>query len=107
MKLYGISHCDSIKKARKQLQADGIDYDFIDLKTAELSDELLYTWLQALPKTLVNKRSTTYRSIKVDWLAAADDITKQIALLQAHPTLIKRPLIEHDNGELSVGWPVK
>ncbi|PIE44570.1 MAG: hypothetical protein CSA45_06385 [Gammaproteobacteria bacterium] len=32
---------------------------------------------------------------------------KQIALLQAHPTLIKRPLIEHDNGELNVGWPVK
>ncbi len=107
MKLYGISNCDSVKKARKQLQADGIDYDFIDLKTAELSDELLQTWLQALPETLVNKRSTTYRSIKADWLAAADDIAKQIALLQTHPTLIKRPLIEHDNGELSVGWPVK
>lgn len=104
MRLYGISNCDMVKKARKQLDADGVTYTFIDLKVVELSEELLTEWLQALPETLINKRSTTYRAIKADWLAAEDNIKQQIALIQSNPTAIKRPLIVYDNGDISVGW---
>lgn len=107
MKLYGIPNCDSVKKARKQLDADGVAYDFIDVKTMQLSAERIAEWLKQCPETLVNKRSTTYRDIKTDWLATTGDTQAQIALIQANPTVIKRPLIEYDNGEISVGLQKK
>lgn len=103
MKLYGINNCDTVKKARKQLDTEGVDYEFIDLKTVKLDAALLGSWLEALPNTLVNKRSTTYREIKTDLLSA--DTAATIALIQANPTVIKRPVIVRDNGEVGVGWP--
>lgn len=103
LKLYGITNCDSVKKARKQLDADGVNYEFIDLKSAQLSADMLTDWLNQCPNTLVNKRSTTYRQIKADWLAAEGNITAQIALIQANPTVIKRPVIVSDDGVVSVG----
>lgn len=103
LKLYGITNCDSVKKARKQLEADGISYEFIDLKSAELSADMLSDWLSQCPDTLVNKRSTTYRQIKADWLAAEGNAGAQIALIQANPTVIKRPVMVSDNGDVSVG----
>lgn len=103
MKVYGIKNCDSVKKARRALDADNIGYTFIDLKTAELTSAQVGEWLSQCPDTLINKRSTTYRQIKAQWLAAADS-DAQIALIIAHPTLIKRPLIEGDDGKVSVGW---
>lgn len=103
LKLYGITNCDSVKKVRKQLDADGVNYEFIDLKSAELSAKMLTDWLSQCPDTLVNKRSTTYRQIKADWLAAEGDTGAQIALIQANPTVIKRPVIVKDDGMVSVG----
>ncbi len=102
MKLYGIKNCDTVRKVCKQLDAEGQQYEFIDLKTADLPAEKISMWLEQCP-ALVNKRSTTYRTIKADWLAAENDSAQQIALIQANPTLIKRPLIEHDDGRVTVG----
>ncbi len=104
MKLYGIKNCDTVKKAIKQLDSDNIAYEFIDLKTTELSVELLTDWLKQCPKTLVNKRSTTYRQIKEEWLSVEDDLSAQIKLIQENPTLIKRPVIVLDNAEIIVGF---
>lgn len=107
MKLYGIINCDTVKKARKQLDAEGVAYTFIDLKTAELDEFMLAEWLIALPDTLVNKRSTTYRTVKTQWLAAESETAQQTALIRANPTLLKRPIIVRDCGEITVGWPLK
>jgi len=102
MRLYGIKHCDSVKKAIRQLDENGVDYDFIDLKSTKLPADLLLEWLTKLPDTLVNKRSITYRRLKDAWLAA-DSQAARIQLIQANPTLLKRPLIVNDEGQLSVG----
>ena len=32
MKLYGIKNCDTVKKARKWLDENGVDYQFHDFK---------------------------------------------------------------------------
>lgn len=103
LKLYGIPNCDSVKKSRKQLDADGTAYEFIDLKRIELPIDTLADWLRQCPDTLVNKRSTTYRQLKADWLAAEGNIHAQIALIQANPTVIKRPIIVADSGDITVG----
>ncbi len=104
MKLYGIKNCDTVKKAIKQLDSDNVAYEFVDLKTTKLSVELLTDWLTQCPDKLVNKRSTTYRQIKEEWLSVEDNLSAQITLIQANPTLIKRPVIVLDNGEIIVGF---
>ncbi|PID66370.1 MAG: arsenate reductase [Gammaproteobacteria bacterium] len=101
--LYGIKNCDTVKKAIKQLDKQRTAYTFIDLKTADLSTELLQDWLRQCPETLVNKRSTTYRRIKADWLAA-DNQQAQIALIQANPTVIKRPVLVKADNHIMVGF---
>lgn len=104
IKLYGIKSCDTVRKAIKQLDAQQTDYQFIDLKTTILSFELLSHWLNQCPDTLINKRSTTYRSIKDNWLAAENDADSQIRLIQQYPTLIKRPVIEKMDSTIIVGF---
>ncbi len=103
LKLYGIKNCDSVRKAIKLLQAHNTPFDFIDLTTCELSDSLLTDWLRQCPEHLVNKRSTTYRRLKQQWLASSNNQTEQIHLIQSHPTLLKRPIIVTENGNISVG----
>ncbi len=113
MKLYGIPNCDSVRKARKQLDSDGVNYDFIDVKSAPLSADCIAHWFSHCGDKLINKRSTSYRQVKAQWLAAEAEkgttaglSEAQIALIQQHPTLIKRPLVEYDDGRIGVGLPL-
>ncbi|PIE45304.1 MAG: arsenate reductase [Gammaproteobacteria bacterium] len=106
LRLYGIKNCDSVKKAVKQLNEQQTPYEFVDLKQVTLDTALLKDWLSQQPKQLVNKRSTTYRSVKADWLAAEErnDRDAHIVILQNNPTLIKRPVIQKDDGTIIVGF---
>ena len=97
MKLYGIPHCDSVRKARNILDQRGVRYHFIDLRQAPPDETLLRDWLARFGTTLINKRSATYRAHKAEVLAAeAAGGDALIALLYALPTLIKRPVIVSD-----------
>jgi len=98
MKLYGISTCDSVRKARRILDQRGAHYQYIDLRQNPPDDALLRDWFARFGSALVNKRSTTYREHKAAVLAAeaaGDDAL--IALLHKYPTLIKRPVISRDD----------
>ena len=101
--LYGISTCDTVRKARKWLQGQDIDYTYHDLRKDGVSARQLADWLGKLGwETLVNRRSTTWRA-----LPEADrdrlDSRRAAALLETHPTLIKRPVLE-SGGALMVGF---
>ncbi len=103
MKIYGIKNCDTVRKAIKYLDAHNVAYEFVDVKITELSAELIGDWLQRYPEHIVNKRSTTYRAIKSDWLNAAI-AEEQIALIQKNPTVIKRPVLVLDDGRVIIGF---
>lgn len=94
MKLYGIRNCDTVKKATKWLEANGVDFEFIDLKTAELSNSDIDRWveLHSLEK-VINKRSTTWKALDDDAKANLSESTVA-ELIKAGPTLIKRPLLD-------------
>lgn len=97
--LYGLKNCDTCKKALKALEAAGRPAEFVDIRTEADLSILLPTWLsQAGPDVLINRRSTTWRNL-TDGERSGD----AQALLMAHPTLIKRPVIEAA-GEVYVGW---
>lgn len=101
--LYGIKACDTCRKARKALDAKGIDYRFHDLRDDGLDAERLDAWLARLPlDTLLNRRSTTWRQLG-DAEKEDIDTARAHALMLAYPTLIKRPLLDTDN-DLRVGY---
>lgn len=97
--LYGISNCDSVKKARQWLAAQAIDYQFIDFKKQAPDENLIRQWLEQIELTQVlNKRSSTWRGLSAAEQARAADDGGAIALMLQYPNLIKRPLLQHAGG---------
>lgn len=101
--LYGIPNCDTVKKARAWLDARGIAYAFHDYKKAGADPVRLTAWVAAKGwETVLNRRGTTFRALPEADKADLDAI-KAVALMQAHPSTIKRPVVEHPDG-LLVGF---
>ncbi|MDR5867183.1 arsenate reductase [Halomonas koreensis] len=103
MTLFGIKNCDTCRKARKALDARGIPFQFHDLREDGLSAPLLEHILEQVPVlTLLNKRSTTWRQLP-DEDKADIDANSARDLMLAHPTLLKRPLLDTGD-EIRVGY---
>ena len=102
--VYGIGSCDSCRKARKWLDQQGRNYRWHDLRADRVDPERLTRWLaQVGVETLLNRRSTTWRSLAEKDRAKVGDLPAAAELLQNFPTLIKRPVFERD-GDLMVGF---
>ena len=100
LQFYGIPNCDTVKKARAWLDARGIGYVFHDYKKEGADLLKLSAWSdEAGWETLLNRRGTTFRALP-DADKAHIDRAKAIRLMQAHPSLIKRPVVEHAGGVL-------
>ena len=99
--MYGIKNCDTIKKARKWLDENGIEFDFHDYRKDGISQEMLTGFEAALGwESLLNKRGTTYRQLS-DEQKADMNKDKALALLEEFPPMIKRPvLVVADNHHL-------
>jgi arsenate reductase len=101
--LYGIRNCDTMKKARAWLDAQGVAYDFHDYKASGIDAETLRGWAAQVGwETLLNRAGTTFRKLP-DAEKADLDEAKAIALMVAQPSSIKRPVFESD-GALTVGF---
>ncbi len=101
IKLYGITNCDKIRAARRWLEACGRAYEFIDFKTIPPQAEWIEAWLKQHDVTqLINRRSTTWRQLTPEMRERI--LNGDIAAIQAHPTVIKRPLWEI-NGIIVIG----
>ncbi|MDE1467309.1 ArsC family reductase [Aurantiacibacter sp. D1-12] len=99
--VYGIPNCDTIKKARKWLEAQGIDYTFHDYKKEGADPARLEAWIAAKGVGVVlNKRGTTYRKLSDAEKAQGEDAAGAATLLEANPSMIKRPIVEHSGGIL-------
>ncbi|NNJ67802.1 MAG: hypothetical protein HKP54_07160 [Boseongicola sp.] len=96
--LYGIASCDTCRKARKALENSGLEMDFRDVRAAPLSGAEIDRFLAEFGGRLLNTRSTTWRGLSEDERGGAP-----ADLLAAHPTLMKRPVIEGPGG-LTLGW---
>jgi len=94
MIIYGLKNCDVVRKARKALPAARMH----DVRDSPLDRETLQSFMAVFPDTLVNKRSTAWRK-----LTDAERTEDPITLLQAHPALMKRPLIAAGD-KLYLGW---
>lgn len=94
MKLYGLKNCDTCRKALKTLSSA----EFIDVRSEGVPGPVLEAALAQFATRILNTRSTTWRG-----LSEEERAKDTLELLQLHPTLMKRPLIESE-GTLYLGW---
>ncbi len=101
--VYGIPNCDTVKKARKWLEARGIEYTFHDYKKEGADPAKLAQWVEAAGvDTVLNTRGTTFRKLS-DADKADIDAAKAVRIMAEYTSTIKRPVVEHPNG-LLVGF---
>lgn len=105
IRLHGIPNCDTVKKARAWLQSQGAGHEFIDFKRAPPEAATLASWAGAVGlDALLNRRGTTWRALDAHAQQSAASPAAALALMQAQPSLIKRPVVEWPDGSVSVGF---
>ena len=101
--IYGITTCDTVRKARKWLQEQAIEAHYHDLRKDGLAAATLDHWLEHQPLDVVlNRRGMSWRKLS-DADKANSDEAHLKALILDNPTLLKRPIIEH-KGSITVGF---
>jgi Spx/MgsR family transcriptional regulator len=101
--IFGIPNCDTIGKARAWLAAHGVAHAFHNYKAEGIDRKRLEAWCKALGwEAVLNRNGTTFRSLPESDKAGLDR-RKAIALMEAHPSLIKRPILDID-GALLAGF---
>jgi len=103
MIFYGLKTCDTCRKAQKELRVADKTFTVIDVRADGVSVEKLTAWTNKTDwQKLLNTRSTTWRGLS-ETDKNTVDMAKAITLMAAHPTLIKRPVIEMGDN-IYVGW---
>ncbi|MBG0508056.1 ArsC family reductase [Agrobacterium sp. MOPV5] len=101
--IYGIKNCDTMKKARSWLEANGVDYSFHDYKAAGIDRAHLETWCDAACwETVLNRAGTTFKKLDD---GQKTDLTREkaIELMLEQPSMIKRPVLEAKD-RITVGF---
>ena len=103
--LYGIPNCDTVRQARVWLGERGVAHAFHDFKKQGLPEAALDAWLASLGwEALVNRRGTTWRGLDAATRAALVDAASARPVLLAQPSLIKRPVVQWDDGTVTAGF---
>ena len=106
--VYGIPNCDTVKKARVWLSAQGVDYTFHDFKKQGVPAERVDAWIAAVGwEPLVNRQGTTWRKLDEATKAGVAGAASAKALMLSQASVIKRPVIERDGVVVSVGFDDK
>ncbi len=101
--IHGIRNCDTMKRARAWLEGRGAAYRFRDYKVEPPRREELAAWAGAVGwERLLNRAGTTFRKLP-DSARTGLDEARALALMQAHPSLIRRPVLEA-GGKVLVGF---
>lgn len=103
--LYGISNCDTVKKAKAWMTEQGVEYTFVDFKKVDVPADRLAVWAQAAGwDKLINRQGTTWRKLDAaeQFSASSPDGAQKLALTV--PSVIKRPVVEWTDGSVTVGF---
>lgn len=94
MILYGISNCDTVRKARKWLDEREIAYEFHDFKKKSVNPVQLRAWVSEHGwETILNKRGTTWRKLPEETRENMDE-TLALVVMEEQTSIIKRPILE-------------
>lgn len=95
--LYGISNCDTVRKARAWLNDQGVAYRFHDFRSDGVDAKELERWLHSAGwETVLNRRSTSWKALAPE-AREAMDVQHALSAAIVAPTLVKRPVLVSDN----------
>ncbi len=101
--IFGIKNCDTMKKARTWLEAEGVAYDFHDYKAEGAPRDKLEQWIKKVGwETLLNRAGTTFRALPDKDKQGLDE-KKALTLMLAQPSMIKRPVLVRGS-QITVGF---
>jgi Spx/MgsR family transcriptional regulator len=104
MKIYGITNCDTVKKALSWLKDNKVDYEFHDFKKLGLDKLKLEEWnAKAGYETFLNTKGLTWKQLDPVTKESVKSFADALPLLQQKTSMIKRPVVE-DNGFLFFGF---
>lgn len=100
--LYGIPNCDTVKKAKTWLEANGIEYNFFNFKKETPTLTMIKRWEKFFGDIPANKRGPTFRKIKEEF----EGLNKegQRKLLLENLSAIKRPILEKSGTPIAIGF---
>jgi len=102
VKIYGIPNCTSVKKALDFVKQSGVEFEFVDFKKTKPTLAQVEAWAKAVTiDRLFNTKGTKYKSSGLDYKSMSE--SEKLAALCEEPTMIKRPVIEH-NDKVIVGF---
>lgn len=106
--IFGLHKCSTCQKTLSWLDESRISHTFVDVKDKPLDAARIAKWPAVLGgwEKLINRAGSTWRG-----LAAADkdnlNEARAIELVVRNPSLMRRPLIEHSDGLITVGFSEK
>lgn len=101
-KLFGISNCDTVKKAKEFLTKSGVEFHFVDFKKYKPTKDDLVRWSKSFNGLPVNMKGSTYKKHK-EYYENLNEMEK-IPFLQENTSMIKRPILERDHEVLAFGF---
>ena len=103
MTIYGIKTCSTVGKARKFMKEHGIDFDFVDYKVESVGEEKIREWLKQVDiNVLFNNKGKKYRDLGLKALNLDDE--GKIQWMAKENYLLKRPVIEYEEGKVLVAY---
>ena len=101
--LYGISSCDTIRKAKTWLRNKHIEFEFHDYRKLGLEQKLLESMISVLGwEAMLNRRGTTWRALP-DTIKEQIDQASAMRVMLDNPAIIKRPILNRA-GQLHLGF---
>ena len=105
IKIYGIKNCDTVRKALRWLDENGIEYQFHDYKKEGIDENKLQQFVKKFGwQKVLNSKGTTFR--KLSDAEKPTDLSSAIALMKKQTSIIKRPIIDSD-GIWLIGFDVE
>ncbi|MDF1485257.1 arsenate reductase [Ramlibacter sp. H39-3-26] len=97
--VYGIPNCSTVKKSRTWLDEHGVAHAFHDFKKQGVPADRLAAWIAAVGwEKLLNRQGTAWRRLPPETQAQVRDAASASTLMQAQPSVIKRPVVEWPAG---------
>jgi Spx/MgsR family transcriptional regulator len=108
VKVYGLSQCSTVAKARVWLDTHQVIHEFQDYRAVPVVPSVLKKWAKELGgwEKLVNRASMTWRNLDASLKEPTTD-TQWLELIAQFPALIKRPVTVYADGSVTVGFSEK
>ena len=108
IKAWGLKKCDTTMKALDYIKSKKVAVEFTDYSVEKPSAAQIERWAKALGgwEKMINPSGYTWRGLPSSETENLDD-KKAAKLAAAHTSLIRRPLIEYEDGSVTAGFPPK